>query len=101
MKDYLTIGSAPCEEDCVCVSTDMPYLTEMREESRRFIDLIRRVLGPEPGSARLAIKTFDHDYGPYVEVVCYFDDQDEAAVEYAFKCESEAPSKWDSQSRAS
>ena len=55
--------------------------------------LIRRALGEEPGSAHLAIKGNAHDFGYYYSVVCYFDDLDEEA--YAYRCEDEAPSRWD------
>ena len=54
-----------------------------------------RTVGEEPENAHLAIKSNPHDFGTYYEVVCHFDDDDEEAAKYAYRCESEAPSQWD------
>lgn len=94
MRDYLDIGSSPCDEDCAQVG-ELNYREKATKEMRRYIDLIRKKLGPEPEGASLGIKWFPHDFGTYGEVVCYFDDDNDKAREYAFKCESDAPSKWD------
>jgi hypothetical protein len=32
--------------------------------------------------------------------VCRYDDEDEAATEYAYRCESESPAHWDDAARA-
>ena len=93
MRDYLNIGSTPADEECEQVGPNCDY-TKMRSECQRFIEAIRSTLGPEPPKARLAIKGFEHDFGTYYEVVCYFDDENEESQEYAFKCESESPVKW-------
>lgn len=98
MRDYLSIGSTPCDEPCAQVGSEN-YSTEMRRESAAFIAQLRRQLGPEPEGASLRVKSFPHDYGSYHEVVCYFDDQLPASVEYAFKCEAEAPANWDDQAK--
>ena len=94
MKDYITLGSAPCEETCVQVSPNVAYLDAMRAECRRYLDCIRATCGPEVGSARLGIKTFPHDFGSYIEVVCHFDDTDDVGMAYAFACERNAPTTW-------
>ena len=95
MRDYIDIGSAPCEEDCVQVTKEGDYVQAMREECKRFIAAIRSKLGPEVGSAQLRVKGNPHDFGTYYEVVCYFDSEDEEGMDYAFRCESDAPSTWD------
>ena len=95
MRDYMELGSAPCNEDCVSVTRDGDYLPAMRQECLRFIDLIRKKLGPEPEGARLTVQSNPHDFGTYLEVVCYYDDQDEEARRYAYRCESDAPKTWD------
>ena len=94
MRDDISIGSAPCEESCVQVNPVGDYHEAMRAECRRFLDLIRKKLGPEPEGARLAVKSNPHDFGTYYEVVCYFEDGDEEAREYALLCEGEAPTTW-------
>lgn len=92
MRDYLNIGSTPCEESC----QQVPYqnLELARRELLAFIEAIRKKLGKEPEGAELRIKSFPHDFGTYKEVVCYFDDSLPESEEYAFKCEGESPTTW-------
>lgn len=94
MRDFIEIGSSPCDEDCAQVG-EPDFHEKATKEMRRYIDLIRKKLGPEPEGARLGIKWFPHDFGSYGEVVCYFEDDNEKAREYAFKCEAEAPANWE------
>jgi len=93
-RDYIDIGSAPAEEDCAQVGSP-DYHARARPECIRFIDLIRKVLGPEPEGATLQVKSNPHDFGSYLSVVCYFDDDNEAASDYAYRCESDGPTTWD------
>jgi len=65
MPSYLALAPAPVEEDCAQVGT-ADYTIQARAECRRFITLLRTKFGPEPVGARLAIKTFAHDFGDYV-----------------------------------
>lgn len=95
MNDYIEIGSAPCDEACVQVDPHKDYLPAMRAEFNRFIDLIRKKLGSEPEGARLQVKSNPHDFGTYLEVACYYDDENEEAKTYAYLCESDAPKTWD------
>ncbi|MBI4294649.1 MAG: hypothetical protein HY669_00605 [Chloroflexi bacterium] len=99
MRDYMSIGLAPSDEACVQVNLRGDYHDAMKTECRRFLELIRKKLGPEPAGTRLAIKSNPHDFGNYYEVVCYYDDGDEDAVAYAFRCESDAPRTWDDDQR--
>jgi hypothetical protein len=94
MRDDLTIGSAPCDEDCAQVG--QPHdIWQARQECQRFIQLIRKTLGPEPEGARLAVTSFPHEFGDDLEVVCYFDTHVPDAVDYASRCESDAPAMWE------
>lgn len=93
MRTYLTLGPCPAEERCAQVGED-DYEIRAFEECKRYRDLIRKVLGNEPQGAQLAIKSFPHDFGRYVELVVYFEDTDQKAVEYAYLCESKAPTIW-------
>jgi hypothetical protein len=93
-RDWVDIGSAPSEEDCVQVEPTGAYLEPMRAECGRFLRLIRATLGDEPPGARLAIKSNPHDFGTYYEVVCYYDEGNEEAESYAWKCEEESPTRW-------
>ncbi len=93
MKDFINIGSSPCNEDCAQVGSEN-YSERAIEECYRFIHAIKATIGQPPENASLVVKGFDHDFGRYYEVVCYFNPSDEASQEYAFRCESEAPGEW-------
>jgi hypothetical protein len=96
MREYFTLGPTPSEEDCAQVGQP-DYYRKALEECRRFIELIRDTLGPEPSGAELAIKSFPHDFGTYYEVVIRFEPDDAAAVAYAERCEDDAPRTWDGE----
>ena len=96
MRDYMTIGSSPTDEDCAQVGADN-YNEQSGRECRAFISQLRREFGTEPILTRLGIKTFPHDFGTYREVVCYYEDEDEDATTFAYKLESETPSHWDEE----
>lgn len=93
MRDYLNIGSSPCNEDCAQLGSEN-YAVRANEECQRYIAAIRATLGAPPEGASLAIKSFEHDFGVYYEVVCWYDDSFPESVEYAYKCESDGPCDW-------
>lgn len=99
MRDYLDIGPAPCNESCQQVGMPSFDAAKERAELEAFRSQIRRVLGAEPEGAQLSIKAFPHDFGTYREVVCYYDTENEAAAEYAYRCEGNAPEQWDAEAR--
>jgi hypothetical protein len=94
MRDVLSIGSPPWDEACAQVGQP-DYDQKAREECRRFMRLLRQHLGPEPEGAQLAIKSFPHDFGDYLDVVCWFETGSPASTEYALRCESETPATWE------
>jgi len=55
-RDHIDIGSAPAEEDCAQVGTP-DYTAKVSAGCLRFIQLIRKHVGPEPPGARLAVKS--------------------------------------------
>ncbi len=98
MREWIDIGSSPPEEDCAQLGRD-DYYPRARRECRAYIALLRRTLGEEPPGASLAIKSNEHDFGTYLSVVVYYEPGNDAALDYAFKCESEGPLTWDEQAR--
>jgi hypothetical protein len=94
VRDYLSIGSSPCCEDCAQVGSD-DYFDKSRIELRAFKNQLIRVFGEPPFGSELRMKAFPHDFGTYHEVVCYFNDNEPESVEYAFNVEGNAPEKWD------
>ena len=93
---YIDIGPSPYDEECVNVGED-DYTRRALQECRRFILLLREVLGPEPEGARLTVRAFPHDFGDYYEVVCTFDPTLPASLAYAMRCEAECPAHWEDQ----
>jgi hypothetical protein len=71
------------------------YRERALAECERYIVLLRRVFGPEPAGARLSTKWFEHDFGEYVEVVCYYHTDISESVAYAVRCEDEMPGTWE------
>jgi hypothetical protein len=96
MRDLVYLGPVPPDEPCVQVG-DPNYVELSEDECRRYINLIRKVVGPEPQGAKLKVKWSPHDLGSYAEVVCEFDDKYQEAFDYAFRCESEGPQSWDAE----
>lgn len=88
MRDYISLGPVPCEEDCTQVGRDN-YDTQARAECKRFAAQILRHY-PEPNAAaRIGVKSFPHDFGSYYEVVAYYDTDDEVSTRWAFDIESD------------
>ena len=100
MRDYLTIGPTPWEEPCAQVGAP-EYARNARAECRRFIQQLRQTFGPEPTGAQLAVKAFPHDFGTYHEVVCYYETDIQASVDYASRCEEEMPARWEEEDAVS
>lgn len=98
MRDYLSIGCSPADEECAQVGTEN-YWVRSGRECHAFLHQLTRIFGLAPAGAYLSVKTFPHDFGEYREVVCYFDTDVEESQEYAFRLESEAPAKWDEEAR--
>ncbi|MEF3304270.1 hypothetical protein PV407_13940 [Paenibacillus sp. GYB003] len=94
-KEYLELGPAPYEEDCVQVRVNVDYKPAMKEECERFIELLKKINGVPPEGAYFTIKWNSHDFGPYADVRIVFDDENEAHVEYAYKVENNIPAHWD------
>jgi hypothetical protein len=85
MTDYVFIGSSPCDE--VCVQTvDPNYAANSKLELNAFKAAIIAKFGEPPAGAHLTFKEG--------EVICRFETDNAKAMEYAFKCEEDAPKTW-------
>ena len=87
MRDYFYIGSCPAEEDCAQLGVTERFAELSRLECSQYVAALRVVYGFEPEGCRYQIKWEEHDFGSYPEVVIWYDDEDEASVEYAQKVE--------------
>ena len=86
MKNFINIGSSPAEEDCF-------QLGDAR--CRRECLIYKRQLEREFPEGDFRIKAFPHDFGEYLEVVAYYDTEDEEATDLAFEAECDASQVWD------
>ena len=98
MFDHVSIGPSPTNEQCAQVGED-DYYERSVKECRAYVRQLRRALGEEPEGASLAVKSNSHDFGVYREVACYFADNSQEAVDYAFRAEEQAPAEWDEEAR--
>lgn len=95
MRDYITLGATPAEEPCAQMGSDN-YHQLARKESEVYIGQLKRELNPK---LQLGIKQFPHDFGTYMEVVAYFDNDNEEQVAEALRLENNLPGRWDERSR--
>lgn len=86
MREYLELGPCPPEEDAV-QTTDPDYYHKAQAQCGRYIGILRSRFGEEPDGAKLRVRGFQHDFGTYYEVVCYY--WNEEGCDYAFMLERE------------
>lgn len=91
--EYLELGSAPTEEECVQVSDKVDYIPAMREELIRYRKLLEKMFP----SCYFSIMWFDHDFGRYGEVVVRFNPDNEEEVHYAYNVEHNLPKYWEKE----
>ena len=94
MRDYLTLGPSPSDEDCINVGVDN-YHQLAKEECRRFKALLEERFPLPPPLTYFGIKSFPHDFGDYMEVVIYYETEDEESENFAFSVEDNAPNTWE------
>ena len=92
-RKTLILGSAPAGETPVTVG-ESEYAARALRECQRYLELVRRAIGPEPDGAKLRISR-SQDLDPYSEVVVEYDDTNTAARAYAIRCDREAPTRWE------
>ena len=96
MRDYMTLGSVPYEEDCVQVNSNEDYLPAMTKEVRKFVQFLQNRFPDIPEEAYFGVKRESgHDFGTYLEAAVYWDKNDEKSQEFAFFAESNIPARWD------
>jgi hypothetical protein len=94
MRQELSLGGNPPDEDCVQV-TKGNYSAVQRQETEAYKRALIKFLGEPPEGVRFKITNNPHDFGSYYDLVVIFDDDDEAQTKYAFACESDGPATWE------
>ena len=98
-RDVITLRPVPAAESPAQVG-DSGYAEIAFLQCRRYIAVLRREIGPEPDGARLRVRRSGIDVDPYIDVVVEYDDQKPAAVDYAHRCERDAPIRWEAEAPA-
>ena len=97
--EQVDLGPVPGEEMAASVGAE-DYLERSTRECLVYKRMLSRLHPiPEGIDAKLAVKSFPHDFGTYREVVVKFDPNDEAATNYAYDLESNSPASWDTTAR--
>jgi len=90
--DYDLLSTAPPEEPCAQVGDDA---ADPRAEGKRYIELLRKVLGPEPEGSKLKLRANAHDLGTYYSVAYFFDDDVEEHIKYMQRLDNDGPLNWE------
>lgn len=94
MRDYLTLGGAPYDEQCVQVTDKADYKPAMRLECARYKTQLEKQFADRPDTVWFVIKTFPHDFGSYSEVCISFDPDNVESTDYAQHVEWYMPATW-------
>ena len=95
MREYLTLGPVPVEEDCVQVNSTGDYLPAMSKEVKRFVEFLDNRFINQPEGAYFGVKNEYHDFGQYKEAAVFYDTNYAEAEEFAFFVECNLPMTWD------
>lgn len=88
--NYIELGPTPINEECTQVSNS-PYYQDMVTECLTFMKQLKRTFNKYPNNFQ--IKTFQHDFGKYVEVIFKYNNDDE--LNYSMHIENNIPENWD------
>jgi hypothetical protein len=95
--DELSLGgTTPWGEICAKVEQDT-YYKDGIIEAEVFIAQLERVFGEPPPSAFFKVISCPHDFGVYFEVAVRYNNTNQDAIDYAFRCEAETPKHWDAE----
>jgi hypothetical protein len=93
MKDFMTLGPVPFEEECIQVSPEVDY-SAMRKEVSNYVALLESRFINIPENAYFGIKRESHDFGTYFEAAVYWDTEDADSQAFAYFVESRLPASW-------
>ena len=96
MRDVITLGPAPSEEEWARI--DQPgYDDRAHTHCSIYLRQLRRQFGHAPNGAELQIESLPIRTGNCLMVVCYFDAENQEALAYALRCDREALKTWDAE----
>jgi hypothetical protein len=96
MREWMTLGTVPYEEDCVQVNPNKDYLPAMQADVRRFVKFLEERFPNIPEEACFGVKRESgHDAGTYLEAAIYWNTDCTEAEQFAYFVESNIPARWD------
>jgi len=94
MTDYIHLsGTTPYDESCAQVGSE-DYMKNARMEARAYIRQLTRTFGVNPEGTRFALAHNPHDFGTYIDIRFFYDDEDQIHVSYMVLVESGC-AEWD------
>jgi len=106
-RDFFSLAPTPHDEECTQAGQD---IQDNIKECAALIGQLIRVHGEPPEGAEFILIRNDHEFGTYYEAGIFYmepkependwDEQESPSMEYAQKCESGIPDKWDAEALA-
>mgnify|MGYP001064570760 CR=1 FL=1 len=94
MLDYIYLSqTTPCDEPCAQVGSE-DYMQRARIEARVYMDQLKRTFGNNPKGSFFRVVRCPHDFGTYLDIRFYYDDEDQSHVKYMMDVETGC-NKWD------
>lgn len=94
MIDYIElVTTTPVDEPCAQVGME-DYINQARLEARTYIAQLQRVYGAPPVGSHFKIIRCPHDFGTYLDIRFYYDDEDQRHVAYMDNIE-QGCERWD------
>jgi len=97
-RDFIEFDCSPVNETCVQVSSKEDYMPQMRQEAKKMLSLLEKKFNNFPGE--FMIKSYEHDFGTYLEIRYYFD-ADEEGYKSARAVETHYPLTWNDDEEVS
>lgn len=96
--EFVVIGSAPANEAIPSAPPADEALVKKTAEV--FARQVVRHLGPAPVGVEIKVERIADAESTIYCAVCYYDATSEEAFEYAWRCGTEAPTRWDEVAHA-
>jgi hypothetical protein len=89
--NFIEFDTTPANESCVSVSKTEEYMPAMRAEANRMKELLEKRFPDVNGY--FTIKSITHDFGSYLEMRFYYEDND-AGIKEMQHVEANYPQTW-------
>jgi hypothetical protein len=91
--EHYSLGPSPVDEECVQVGSDN-YLANAQKECKRYMELLEKKFDLLDGMY-FQITYNAHDFGTYLDVEVFFNENDEEQLNYASYIEDNLPFTWE------